>query len=307
MIALLLAEKIFSLFLMMFTGYILVKFKLSKPEDSKILSVACIYIISPCMIIAAFQKEFNEEVRNGLFLAFGGAILAHIILIVVTEILSFVLHFDAIEKVSLIYSNSANLIIPIVTSIMGDDWVIYSSAYIFIQLILLWTHGISVICGKHNFDIKKIILNINMIAIVIGLVLFFLNFRLPGPLGDANNSIAVMVGPISMIITGMLIGGMDLKKAFAKKRVWFIVIFRLILLPVIVLLILKYLPLYKLSKDGRNIFLITNIATMAPSASVITQLAQIYEKDADYASSINVLSILLCIITMPILVYIYLF
>ena len=56
---------------------------------------------------------------------------------------------------------------------------------------------------------------------------------------------------------------------------------------------------------GKNILLITLIACITPSASTITQMAQIYGRDADYASAINVLTTLLCIITMPIMTALY--
>ena len=42
-----------------------------------------------------------------------------------------------------------------------------------------------------------------------------------------------------------------------------------------------------------------------PSASTLTQMAQVYGKDADYASAINVVTTLLCIVTMPLMVALY--
>jgi hypothetical protein len=51
--------------------------------------------------------------------------------------------------------------------------------------------------------------------------------------------------------------------------------------------------------------MISLLATMTPSASTITQMAQVYGKDADYASAINVASTLLCIITMPLIIALY--
>ena len=51
--------------------------------------------------------------------------------------------------------------------------------------------------------------------------------------------------------------------------------------------------------------LVSLLATCTPSASTITQMAQIYGKDADYASAINVVTTLLCIFTMPLMVALY--
>jgi predicted permease len=47
-----------------------------------------------------------------------------------------------------------------------------------------------------------------------------------------------------------------------------------------------------------------NVASSAVAA-MVTQFAQLYDKEPGYASVINVMSVLLCIITMPLLVALY--
>ena len=48
-----------------------------------------------------------------------------------------------------------------------------------VQLIFLWTHCKKIISRESSYDWKKIILNINMISIAIGAILFFTRIRLP--------------------------------------------------------------------------------------------------------------------------------
>lgn len=137
MISLILAEKIFSLFLIMFMGYAVVHWGLLHAEDSKTLSLISLYLISPCVIISAFQVQYTPDVLHGLLLALAAAVLLHVGIIVVVNLLGHALHLDAVEKASMIYSNAGNLIIPIVTAVLGKEWVIYSSAFLSVQLFLL--------------------------------------------------------------------------------------------------------------------------------------------------------------------------
>ena len=174
-----------------------------------------------------------------------------------------------------------------------------------VQLILMWTHGKSVLCGEKGGDLKKILTNVNMIAILLGIVLFLLRIKLPSILEGTIASVSSMVGPISMIITGMLIGGMSLKKIVGYHRVWLMTFFRMILIPAIILIVLKVSGLSGLHPDGDTILLISFLASITPAASTMTQMAQIYGKDADYASVINVVTTVVCIITMPLMVLIY--
>lgn len=102
MISLILAEKIFSLFLIMFMGYAVVHWGLLHAEDSKTLSLISLYLISPCVIISAFQVQYTPDVLHGLLLALAAAVLLHVGIIVVVNLLGHALHLDAVEKASMI-------------------------------------------------------------------------------------------------------------------------------------------------------------------------------------------------------------
>lgn len=305
MIAYLLTQKILSLFLVMLLGFVLVKCRVLKGEDSRVLSSLSLYLIMPCVILSAFQIDQTEEIRAGLLLAVGAAVVTHVLFITVTAALGRALRLDAVERASIVYSNAGNLIIPLVTAILGSEWVIYSSAYVSIQLILLWSHGLATLCGKSTFSVKKVLTNPNMVAILVGLVLFFTGLRFPTPIQDAADSVGAMLGPAAMLTTGMLIGSMEAKALLAYRRVWLVAALRLLLCPLLVLLVIWLTGAQRLIPSASGVLLVTMLATMTPSASTITQMAQIYGKDASYASVINVITTLLCIVTMPCMVLLY--
>lgn len=56
----------------------------------------------------------------GFLLALLAAVLIHVILFFLCWILGKFLEFNSVEKASLIYSNAGNLIIPLVTSVLGE-------------------------------------------------------------------------------------------------------------------------------------------------------------------------------------------
>lgn len=305
MISLLLMKQIAELFLVMVMGFVLVKTHLLKTEESKSLSIVTLYLVMPCVIINAFQVKYTESIRNGLLLAFAAAVLIHIALLILVKVLEKIFHLDAVEKASIMYSNAGNLIIPIVTSILGKEWVIYSSAFISVQLILLWTHGRMVLCEEKKIDLKRILLNINMITIFVGILFFVTRFQLPDIIKKTLESVSAMIGPISMVVAGMLIANMSFKQIFAYKRIYIVTFLKMIICPVIILLLLKYGGMANLLSDGKMILLISLLATITPSASIVTQMAQIYGKNGEYASVINVVTTIVCIVTMPIMVWLY--
>ena len=58
-ISILLMEQIVELFIMILMGFIIVKAGIVKDEDSKVLSKVVLYLIIPCVIINAFQVDYE--------------------------------------------------------------------------------------------------------------------------------------------------------------------------------------------------------------------------------------------------------
>lgn len=305
MISLILAKKIGSLFIIMLLGILLVRCGIVRSQDSKVLSVISLYLVMPCVILSSFQVEYKPEIFKGLLLALAAAVLLHFVLIVLVTALEKLLKMDGVEQTSLIYSNAGNLIVPIVTAILGKEWVIYTSAFLSVQMFLLWSHAKMKLCGEKGIDLKKIVTNINMIAIFVGVLMFLFRLQFPALVQDAVDSISSMVGPMAMLILGMLIADMDLKKFLNYRRLWWITLLRLVAIPLVGILLLKYSGLAAFVPEGKTILLISLLAICTPSASTLTQMAQVYGRDADYASAINVTTTLLCIATMPLMVALY--
>ena len=301
-ISLLLMQQIAELFLMILMGYVIVKAGLLKGEDSKVISKIVLYLIIPCVIINAFQVDYTSEKVQGLLLAFAASVMLQVLLLIIVWGAGRLMGLNEVEKASVYYSNAGNLIIPIVTFVLGKDWVLYGCVFMSVQLIFIWTHCKKIISQEASYDWKKIVLNINMISIFIGILLFFTKIHLPEIINDSISSVGNMIG---MIVTGMLFAGMDLKQIFTNKKVYFISVLRLIVLPVFALILIKLSHLAAFSADGDKIMLIVFLAIITPSASTVTQMCQVYGNDSQYASAINVVTTLFSIVSMPLLVMLF--
>lgn len=304
MISALLLYKILQLFLIMIIGFIIAKFKIIKSEDSVVLSKISLYLLMPSAILNSFDFEFSNELATGLMLAFISALIMHIIFLALDKLYIKFCSNNPVERSAIMYSNAANLIIPIVTFVLGQEWVVYSTAYLSVQLLFLWTHGIRIFYGAEKFNIKKILLNINIIAIFLGICIMILGFRLPPFVKDITSSLGGMLGPVGMLIAGILAAKIDFKKVFRNKRLYFVVIVRLIIYPLITLIVVRLLS-YIPFANGNKILLISFLASITPSAATVMQFAQINGEDTDFAVAINAFSTVVCVITMPLMVVLY--
>lgn len=304
-ISMLLMEQIVELFIMIFMGFAIVKAGIVKDEESKVLSKIVLYLVIPCVIVNAFQVDYMAQTVKGLMIAFVASVILQIILLIIVAVMGKVLSLNEVEVASVYYSNSGNLIVPIVTFILGKEWVLYGCVFMSVQLVFLWTHCKKIISRERSYDWKKIVLNINMISIAVGVVLFFTRIRMPEVIDNTIGAVGNMIGPASMIVTGMLFAGMNLKQIFVNKRVYFVSFLRMLIVPLIALVLIKGSRLANLSADAPKIMLIVFLAVITPSASTVTQMCQVYGNDSQYASAINVVTTLSAIITMPVMVLLF--
>ena len=306
-ISFILFQKLVHFFIMILLGYVLVKKHLLKANDSKIISVLVVYLVLPCAIINSFGIEFTNDKLKGLLFAAVLAVIIHIFLLIFIMIGERFWHWNAIERATVMYSNSGNMIIPLVSAILGPDYVLYSSAFMSVQMIFLWTHCSTMIAERPRMEWKKILTNINVLAIIAGLLLFFLKIRLPGIILTPITDIGNMLAPLSMIVTGMLMADAPIKKSLQNKKIYLFSAIRLVIWPAVLLLLMYASRIYTLIPDGKTLLLIVFLASITPSASTITQMAQVFDKDAPYAGILNVFTTLFCIITMPAAVILFSF
>lgn len=304
-ISILLMQEIIKLFVIMFMGYAVVKAGLMKASESKSVSVILVYLVNPCVIVNAFQVEYTPEVQKGLILAVMAAVVIHLLYLLLTAILKHPLHLNVIERATAIYSNAGILVIPLVQVLLGQEYVIYSSAFITVQLVLLWTHCKSMLCEESSLEWKKILLNVNIISIFVGVILFVSRISLPSGVQSVLGMMNNLMGPLGMLLAGMVIADVSMKNVFLRKRNYLSAALRLLVYPVLALVIMKIISLFAPVSDFKQILLTVYLASVTPACTTVSSMAQLYDKDAAYSSSLYVLTTLLSIVTMPMMMYLY--
>lgn len=298
-------REIVQLFIILLMGYIIVRAKLLRPEDSRSLSVVMVYLLTPCVIINAFQVEYTPQVMAGLIFSFAISIAAHILFLLLTRLLAGPLHLDVIERTAVIYTNAGILVIPLVNALLGPEYVIYSCAFIVVQQVLIWTHCRSLLCGTRGMEWRKLFLNVNIIAIVAGCALFLLRVPLPALINDTLGTLGDMFGPLGMLLAGMVIADTPLRRLFTTPRNYLPVLLRLLAFPLVTVLLLRAAGAAGWIADGKNILMIVYLACITPACATVTSLAQLYDRNAAYSSALYVLTTLLSIVTMPVMIGVY--
>ena len=100
--------------------------------------------------MTVFRFPITQEKLKGLLLASGFAVLMHVLFIAVTGLIGRKWNISSIEKASVIYSNGGNIIIPLVSALLGQEQV--SMAVSMVQTFFFWTHTVGLIGGKSQVN-----------------------------------------------------------------------------------------------------------------------------------------------------------
>ena len=138
-----------------------------------------------------------------------------------------------------------------------------------------------------------------------GLILTSLRIRLPDVLDTAMDNLGSMVGPCSMLVIGMVITRNDLRKVFTNGRAYAITFGRLIAMPVSLLLLFLGTGIFNGNPSLIPVFQVCFIALCTPTASTISQLAVLYNNKAYETSVYSVISMALCVVTMPVMLIVF--
>lgn len=276
-------------------GYILFKKKMITVNGSKELSNLLLYIVLPAVIINSYNVKSTPERVEGIIISFIVSLIALILSICVCALVYG--KRKKIEHFGVSFSNAGFMGIPIATAIIGNENVFYISAFVALLNILQWTYGVVVMTeSKDCIKLDKLIKNPILIAMVIGLSIFFLQIPVPEVATKTISSLASLNAPMAMIILGVYLAQTDIKSVFVGKEMYITSFIRLVFIPVFTLLMLYFLPI------NQNIKLAVIIAASAPIGSNVAVFAQIYDLDYTYAVKTVCLTTILSVISMPFII-----
>ena len=304
--SMLLAAKIAELFLILLAGYAIVRLGALKPSDAHALSIITLYLITPAALITAFEVDLTPDLGKSLALVTLVALVANLALYGLGWVFARVTGASVVEQASVSYCNAGNLILPIVTSVLGEQYVIYTVGFMVVQNVMFWTLLDKLFSGSAHISVRKVLSNANIIAIIAGLVLLVSGLRLPALVDASARSLASMMGPASMLIVGMTLAGMDLRTLAGHRLAPAVVLVKMVVSPLILVTAFKLSGMAALVPDGERIFMVPLLAVMSCTATTVTQFAQLHGREPEYASVLAVLTTLSCLVTMPLMVQYYL-
>ena len=197
-----------------------------------------------------------------------------------------------------IYSNNGFMGVPLAQGLFGSVGVFYAVASMVGFNVMSWTQGIGIFRHAKRQDlgqqVKKIILNPNIIAIILGLVMFISSYRLPKLVSGFINYTSPAFTPLSMIVIGSNLANLNLRDVKLPRALWVSLILRNLIFPIIGIPILMMLGVSGVP------LLVTVILNACPVAGLVVLFTLQSGGDAKPATILMSISTILSLLTIPV-------
>lgn len=302
------------LFSLIAVGYVCKKLKLLSNNMNQDVSNLLVYITLPAMIIVSLSSlAFSQELLVETMQLLGISFVMYLVFIFLSYILVRIWRVEGTTKdiyqFGLVFSNSTFLGYPVAYAVFGQQGLFFMAVCDVMFSVFLWTFGVLVMSRplkelsqeegtSPRFSTLKKIINPGIVAVFIGFILLGTSLELPKAVGELLQLLGSVTTPLAMVFIGSILGDIEIKAILrdTKSILWGLQ--RLILLPFIVFCVLKF------SGFEGYLLRIPVLYAAMPVGAMTSVMAAKYGNDYHLASRLIFSSTLLCIVTIPVVVWI---
>lgn len=295
--ALVVAQQVAVLFLLIGVGFFCAKFKILREEGAKQMTTLLLYIIFPAVIINTLAIPFDATILGNMGWALGIALLVKIIGIGLGYLMFRKTEYNdkVVYRYAMVLGSNTFFGFPLVQAFLGDEAMIYVVMSVIALNFFVWTHGLMTMAGKGSFSVKKLFVNPGMIGTFAALIIFFFSIPLPMPVRSSLGFLASTNAAIAMIILGVFLANANFKDMIMNKGIYLVSFMRLIAIPLIVFVIIRPLGLSPLLMQTMMI-----IAAL-PSAVQVSMFSVQFNRNAKLSGEMVSFVTLCSIITIPLI------
>lgn len=223
-----------------------------------------------------------------------------------------------IYKMHSMFGNVVYLAYPLLTSLFGDDGLFYGVIFAIANDTLLWTLGIFLVSKHKKTSWKeniKHLINGNTVALCSGLTVLIIKmlfgqwlgnlplvYQVSGFIYDTFDLLGSTTFPLSMLFIGLILSEIKIDKIsdFIKRtHIIVLALFKLIIVPVLALIILSFTGDW-IDTIAKYVIV---LQLAVPCGTIVPALAAEYGSDYQTGTENVFVTIVLGILTMPLIVY----
>ena len=234
-------EQLFVLYLFIFLGWLLGKLKKDAAEKSGLLSFLLVNLFFPCKLFLNYADRFTVSYVRQNYMTFFISTGILLILVLIGQLLPRLLTKHSYERKVYSYNTSianyAYFGYVLVEQVFGPAAMNNMMVCCIPASLYCYTFGVSMLMDKKVSG--KSLLNTITVSIALGILWGLLQLPLPGAVRTVIKSASSCVGPISMVLVGLVLSSFSAKDLMPNGSVVVFCLVRLLLVPFVVFGICK--------------------------------------------------------------------
>lgn len=309
-------------------GFVLRKKHIFTESSKKTITAILMKISLPALAFSGFLIDFNTELlaQSGIIILI--TVLAYIICLLIGQIIFIKYPKEKRNIYSILISIGQVTLfgLPLVKALYPESGLLVGNIMSIPFRVFVYIYSFIIISGvqlsKATFKktLKDVFLNPIIIAMLLSIIiwvtqpiapkvmindvsysLFRVDKTLPW-LGKALTTVASLTVPLALVLIGVTLGEVEVKKAFTNKLAWIIAIFRSIISPIVMSIIVLLLALIPGVNLAHEMIASMLICFASPVSAVVNTFCINYNKEDIISSDSCFLSTLLLIVYLPIMI-----
>ncbi len=288
-----------SLLVMIGVGFLATKTGMVDDNTNKHLSTLIVNIFNPLLIFSSAANSIGQVPLQTLLLV--GMIAAGMFafFIVVGMILTPFFDKDQMQRkvyqLMFVFSNLGFIGIPVVSSILGAQYVVYVTEFILVYTVLFYTYGIAIMEGRFSASSLRSMFNSGTVFGVAALIVILFEINLPDFLKSAATYLGNATTPLSLICVGYTLANADIRRIICNGKLYVFSAIKLLILPLLLL------PLVRLATHDAGVISVCMIMFGMPVGNMPLMIGTEKGIDCTNCSAAIILTTVLCVLTIPVL------
>lgn len=302
-------EQMAVLFLLITIGFLVAKLKIVPDNTAMILSKLENTLFVPALVLGTFVSNFTvqklESAMSLFLISFAIGFVMILLANIVAKRCSKDNYVRKIYTYGLSFSNfgfMGNAVVSAVFPNIFVDYLIFTMP-LWIMIYLWGVPCLLIPNDSKEQSIKsrlKAFVNPMFISLLIGMIIGIVGLALPNPIMTVVTTVGNCMSPLAMLLTGMTVANMNLKRVFAMRSVYMVSLVRLLIFPLIFIGIFKFVPVSQTIK----ICAICSLAMPLGLSTIVVPSG--YGRDTSVATGMTIVSHVLSAVTIPIIFWLLL-
>lgn len=292
------------IFMLVMAGYLLTKKNILTAHASREISGLVVNVCNPALMFTSIWNADNSITKEHLIQMAILGFLLYLGLIMLGFVIPHIIRAPKRERshynMMSIFGNIGFIGYPVITAVLGASGILYALVFNVFFTLLIYTYGrVLVVKDEPGREAKMQLqdaVNIGSVCCVLSILMYLTQFQVPDIIKTTFDYMGRSTTFLSMIVIGVNLAQAPLKEIFGDKRVYWFVLVRQVLVPILIGMVIR--PFI----HDELMYGVTILVMAMPVGNMPLMMAEEAGVDGKLFSKGIIVSTVLSVITIPLVV-----